>query len=240
MINMKIKKDKLFSNITEKEKAKAVEKIIDSSCPRKSFFILTTAAAIICTLGIMNNNAAVIIGAMLVAPMLSPILAIALGISMGDFKLIYRSLNVTFKAFLYSLGFSFLIVLMLDEPEVLNHEMQLRSAVSLELVIIALIGGIAASLAITKKELHQYLTGTVIAVALIPAISMSAIALAMFDIQLFYNALIIFVLNLIGIILSSLLIFSLTRFYTSQDKARAELKEEAQILSKPDNKKASK
>lgn len=234
---MKCKKDKLFGNITEQEKASALEEIIESSCPRKSFFVMITAAAIICTLGILNDNAAIIIGAMLVAPMLSPIIAIAMGIAMGNFKLIYRSLNVTLKAFLYSLGFSFLIVLMLDKPELINHEMQLRSVVNLEVVLIALIGGIAASLSIIRKELRQYLAGTVIAVALIPAISMSAIALRMGELQIFYNALIVFVLNLIGIILSSLLVFSLTKFYTSQRKATEELQAEAEILGNNKDKK---
>lgn len=229
-------KNQLFGDVTEKDKEKAVEKIIDSSCPRKSFFIMTTAAAIICTLGMLDDNAAVIIGAMLVAPMLSPILAVALGAAMGNFRLIYRSFNVVFKAFLFALGFSFLIAFMLPNPEELNHEMILRTEIDLNTILIALVGGIAASLSVTRRELHQYLSGTVIAVALIPPISMGAIALRMFDIQTFYQALIVFLLNLVGIILSSLLVFSLTKFYTSQHKATEELREEEEMFKNGKNK----
>ncbi|MDA3815415.1 MAG: TIGR00341 family protein [Patescibacteria group bacterium] len=207
-------KDTLFSNITTKQKDDAVELIIEASCPRKSFFLMTTLSAVICTLGIITNNAAIIIGAMLVAPMLSSILAISLGVGMGDFKLIYRSIEVVIKAVFLAVGFSFLISLMLDKPSEFNHEMLLRVGVNTETLIIALAAGVAASLSIIRQELHQYLAGTVIAVALIPPLSMSAIALRMFEFDVFYNSLMVFLFNLIGIVLSSLLVFSLTKFYT--------------------------
>lgn len=198
---------------------------------------MTTLSAVICTLGIITNNAAIIIGAMLVAPMLSSILAISLGVGMGDFKLIYRSIEVVLKAVILAVGFSFLVSLILDKPEEFNHEMLLRVGVNTETLIIALAAGVAASLSIIRQELHQYLAGTVIAVALIPPLSMSAIALRMFEFHVFYNSLMVFLFNLIGIVLSSLLVFSLTKFYTSQKKVVEELKEEGVLLGKTDEKK---
>ena len=229
--------DNLFSDVTKKQKNEAIETIIESSCPRKSFFVMTTISAIICTLGILNDNAAVIIGAMLVAPMLSPILAIALGVGMGDFKLIYRSLEVVIKSVVFAVFFSFLISLMLDKPVELNHEMALRVGVTTETLIIALAAGLAASLSMIRHELRQYLAGTVIAVALIPPLSMSAIALRMLELNIFYNALMVFVFNLIGIVLSALLVFSLSKFYTAQNKVVEELKEESDLLGKEADKK---
>jgi uncharacterized hydrophobic protein (TIGR00341 family) len=222
--------NQLFSGLTQKEKDEAIEKIIDFSCPKKSFFLMTTISSILCTIGIMSNNASVIIGAMLVAPLLSPILAIALGISLADYRLIFRSIKVVAKASLYAVGFSFLAAFLLDKPTELNHEMLLRSFISLEMVIVALLAGTAASLSIIKKDLQQYLAGTAIAVALIPPLSMSAVALRMLEIQIFYNAAMIFLFNLVGIILSSLMVFSLSKFYTSQKKVTEELKEEETIL----------
>lgn len=218
--------------LQKKQKDDAVESIIEASCPRKSFFVMTTIAAILCTLGILTNNVAIIIGAMLVAPMLSSILAISLGVGMGDFKLIYRSSNVVLKAVIFAIGFSFLVALILDKPTEFNHEMLLRIRVSTETLIIALAAGVAASLSMIRHELRQYLAGTVIAVALIPPLSMSAIALRMFEFEVFYNSLMVFVFNLIGIVLSSLLVFSLTKFYTSQSKVVEELKEERDLLEK--------
>lgn len=222
----------LFSDVTEEERRNAIEDIIESSSPRKSFFVMTTVAAILCTLGIMGDNAAVIIGGMLVAPMLSPILSVAMGIGMGDFRLIYRSVRVIFFAVVYSLVFSFGTALLLDrtEPDQLNKEMILRVGVSLESLLIALVAGVAASLSMIRVELHKFLTGTAIAVALIPPLSMSAIGLRMLDLEIFYLSFMQFFFSLCGIILSSLLVFSLSRFYVSKQKVAEELREEEEVL----------
>lgn len=227
----------LFKDITQKNRIQAIEEIIGASCPRKSFFVMTTIAAIICTLGILTGNVAVIIGGMLVAPMLSPILAISMGIGMADFKLIYRSIRVVLFAAGYSLFFSFAIALLLDKPDVsaLNNEMLLRIGVSLDTILVASVAGIAASLSMIRSELHQYLSGTAIAVALIPPISMSAIGLRMANFEIFYLSFMQFLFSLAGIVLSSLVVFALSKFYVSKKKVQQELIEEEKMLQKPQN-----
>jgi len=228
----------LFRDITEGDRRSAIEDVISSSSPRKSFFVMITVSAILCTLGMIEGNAAVIIGGMLVAPMLSPILAIAMGIGMADFKLIYRSFRVVFLAILYSLGFSFLMALLLDspDPDQLNSEMVLRVGVSLETLLVSLVAGIAASLSIIRSELHKYMAGIAIAVALIPPLSMSAIGLRMLDPNIFYQAFMQFLFSLGGIILSALVIFALSRFYISRKKVEEELKEEEEMLKTEEKK----
>lgn len=226
----------LFADITDVDRRSAIEEVIESSSPRKSFFVMTTVSAILCTLGIMEGNAAVIIGGMLVAPMLSPILAVAMGIGMGDFKLIYRSIRVIFFAVVYSLIFSFATALLLDkiEPAQMNGEMLLRVGVSLESLLVALVAGMAASLSVVRIELHRYLAGTAIAVALIPPLSMSAIGLRILNLEIFYQSFMQFFFSLCGIILSSLLVFSLSKFYTAKQKVVEELKEEEEMLNTSD------
>lgn len=228
----------LFADITDVDRRSAIEEVIESSSPRKSFFVMTTVSAILCTLGIMEGNAAVIIGGMLVAPMLSPILAVAMGIGMGDFKLIYRSIRVIFFAVVYSLIFSFATALLLDkiEPAQMNEEMILRVGVSLESLLVALVAGMAASLSMIRIELHKYLAGTAIAVALIPPLSMSAIGLRILNLEIFYQSFMQFFFSLCGIILSSLLVFSLSKFYISRKKVEEELKEEEEMLHTPEEK----
>lgn len=224
--------DSIFSDITERDRTKAIEEIIESSSPRKSFFVMTTVAAIICTLGVAGGNTAVIVGAMLVTPMLSPILAIAMGVGMADFKLIYRSIRVVLLAAGYSLAFSFLVALLLKKPDVnnMNQEMLFGIGVSLEVFLIALVSGVAASLSSIRSELHQYMSGVAIAVALIPPISMAAIGLRMLNFEIFYQSLMQFGLSLCGIVLSSLVVFSLSKFYISKNKAEEELEQEEQLL----------
>ncbi len=235
----KTKINALFFDVTEDVRREAIEKIIESSSPRKSFFVMITVSAVLCTLGIVGDNAAVIIGGMLIAPMLSPILAVAMGIGMADFKLIKRSFRVVFFATIFSFVFSLMIALLLilgsDHPFYLNHEMELRTDISLDSLLIALVAGIGASLSVVRRELHQYLAGTAIAVALIPPLSMSAIGLSVLRFDVFYQALMQFVFSIFGIILSSLIVFSLSKFSVSRDKADKELEEEEEMLSNGNN-----
>jgi len=170
----------------------------------------------------------------LVAPMLSPILAIALGIEMVDNKLIYRSFKVVAWWTIYALGASLIFALLLNEGKVnveqLNHEMSLRVGVNLSTILIALVAGFGASIALVRSELAKFMSGVAIAVALIPPLSVSAIGISILNFRIFYNAFASFVINLIGIILAALVVFSLVRLSDARKKLREELKEEEDLL----------
>jgi len=228
--------DHLFTDVTLEDKNRAVEEIIESSSPRKSFFVMIAVSAVLATMGILDNNAAVIIGGMLVAPMLSPILAIALGIEMADIKLIRRSFKVVVLAVLYAVGASLLFALLLNQGEVnvenLNHEMSLRVEIGLTTILIALVAGFGASLSLVRSELAKFMSGVAIAVALIPPLSMSAVGISILDFNIFYNAFASFCINLVGIILASLVVFSLVRLSDAKNEVEKELAEENDLLDK--------
>ncbi len=229
-------KDHLFSDVTAKDRNRAVEEIIESSSPRKSFFVMIAVSAALATMGIIDDNVAVIIGGMLVAPMLSPILAIALGIEMADNKLIYRSFKVVVLWTIYALGASLVFALLLNEGKVsteqLNHEMSLRVSVGLSTILVALVAGFGASLSVVRSELAKFMSGVAIAVALIPPISVSAIGISILNFRIFYNAFASFVINLIGIILAALVVFSLVRLSDAKRRLKLELEEEKDLLGK--------
>ena len=229
-------KNHLFSDVTAQDRNRAVEEIIESSSPRKSFFVMIAVSASLATMGIIENNAAVIIGGMLVAPMLSPILAIALGIEMADNRLIYRSLKVVAWWTIYALVASLIFALLLNEGVVnienLNHEMSLRTSVSLSTILIALVAGFGASIALVRSELTKFMSGVAIAVALIPPLSMSAIGIGALDFRIFYNAFSSFVINLLGIVLAALVVFSLVRLSSAKKRINLELEEEEDLLGK--------
>ena len=227
-------KDHLFSDVTAKDRNRAVEDIIESSSPRKSFFVMIAVSAALATMGIIDDNVAVIIGGMMVAPMLSPILAIALGIEMADSKLIYRSFKVVALWTIYALGASLIFALLLNQGKVnmeqLNHEMSLRVSVGLSTILVALVAGFGASLSVVRSELAKFMSGVAIAVALIPPISTSAIGISILDFRIFYNAFASFVINLIGIILAALVVFSLVRLSDAKRRLKLELEEEKDLL----------
>ena len=228
--------DHLFVDVTLKDKNRAVEEIIESSSPRKSFFVMIAVSAVLATMGIIDDNAAVIIGGMLVAPMLSPILAIALGIEMADIKLIKRSFKVVVLASLYAIGASLLFALLLNQGAVdvenLNHEMSLRVQIGLTTILIALVAGFGASLSLVRSELAKFMSGVAIAVALIPPLSMSAVGISILDFNIFYNAFASFCINLVGIILAALVVFSMVRLSDAKRKLKIELQEEKDLLDK--------
>jgi len=228
--------DHLFVDVTIEDKQRAVEEVIESSSPRKSFFVMIAVSAALATMGILDNNSAVIIGGMLVAPMLSPILAIALGIEMADIKLIKRSFKVVVLATLYVIGASLVFALLLNQGVVnienLNHEMSLRVQVGLATILIALVAGFGASLSLVRSELAKFMSGVAIAVALIPPLSMSAIGISILDFNVFYNAFASFCINLVGIILAALVVFSMVRLSDARNKVKKELEEEADLLDK--------
>jgi len=226
--------DHLFSDITQENRNRAVEDIIESSSPRKSFFVMIAVSAALTTMGIIDNNAAVIIGGMLVAPMLSPILAIALGIEMADYYLLKRSFRVVFIAVIYTLVSSLIFALLLNNSEInannLNHEMFLRTKIGLTTILIALVAGFGASLASVRSELAKFMSGVAIAVALIPPLSMSAIGISMLNFHIFYIALGAFAINLIGIVLAALVVFSMVRLTDAKKEAKKELEKEENLL----------
>ena len=228
--------DHLFVDVTLKDKNRAVEEVIESSTPRKSFFVMIAVSATLATMGILDNNAAVIIGGMLVAPMLSPILAIALGIEMADIKLIRRSFKVVVLAVVYAIGASLIFALLLNQGEVnvenLNHEMSLRVQIDLTTILIALVAGFGASLSLVRSELAKFMSGVAIAVALIPPLSMSAVGISILDFNVFYNAFASFCINLVGIILAALVVFSLVKLSDAKREMEKELAEENDLLDK--------
>ncbi len=228
--------DHLFTDVTLKDKNRAVEEVIESSTPRKSFFVMIAVSAVLATMGILDDNAAVIIGGMLVAPMLSPILAIALGIEMADIKLIRRSFKVVVLAVVYAIGSSLIFALLLNQGEVnvenLNHEMSLRVQIGLTTILIALVAGFGASLSLVRSELAKFMSGVAIAVALIPPLSMSAVGISILDFNIFYNAFASFCINLVGIILAALVVFSLVKLSDAKREMKKELAEENDLLDK--------
>lgn len=228
--------DHLFVDVTLKDKNRAVEEIIESSTPRKSFFVMIAVSAVLSTMGVLDNNAAVIIGGMLVAPMLSPILAIALGIEMADHRLIKRSFKVVFMSVLYAIVASLIFALLLKydgvDMENLNHEMSLRVNTSLTTILIALVAGFGASLSLVRSELAKFMSGVAIAVALIPPLSVSAIGISILNFTMFYNSFASFCINLVGIILAALVVFSMVGLSSAKKELEEELKEEEELLGK--------
>lgn len=228
----KVKGDHLFCDVDEEIRDQVIENIIKASTPRKSFFVMVATSSFLCTAGLLMESATLMIGSMLIAPMLSAILSISLGMVVRNGKLFYRSALVVFKSFLLLFIAAFGISMFSNVSQDFSYEFLLKTDFQTEIFIVALIVGFAASLSFVRKELSQYVIGTAIAVTLIPPIAVSAVALRMGYSNYFLEALWIFFINFIGILISSMVVFIATKFHNSEKRVAEQLREEEKFLDK--------
>ena len=150
------------------------------SAPNLEFFGLISAAAMLAAFGLIQDSAAVIIGAMLIAPLMTPIIGAGLALAQGN-RPLFRSAATTvmlgfFCALIASMMFGWL-VLIFQEP-VMTSEMRARCSPSPIDFCVGLVGGFAATYARTRKHLSAALAGAAIAAALVPPISTAGLQLA--------------------------------------------------------------
>jgi len=222
----------LFQGLDEADKLRAIEKLIKASTPRQDFFLMITLSVLMATLGILINSDAVIIGSMLIAPMLYPVLSLSLGIVMANYRLINRSLKTILKSLLLGIGSAVLTSLLfsysVDTDPVLIYKLE----PSFLYLAIALIAGLAVSFALVKPHLNETLPGIAVAVTLIPPIATIGIAVSKLNWQAITNALIVFLINIVGIIFATVIVFSLMRFYPKRKVAQEVIEKEQKEIAK--------
>lgn len=228
----------LFSGLTEKDKSKAVEKLISDSTPDRDFFLMIILSILMATFGLLLNNMAVVIGSTLIAPILYSILSLSLGIVMADFKLILRSVYTILKTIAFGVGGAAIATLVFSFSE---EEKYSRIITSVEpsflYIAVAIIAGFAASFALVKPGLNETLPGVAISVALIPPLAAAGIGIAKLDGSIISNSLILFILNIIGIVFASMVNFSLMKFYLERKVAEKTVKKEEARMEKEEGKK---
>lgn len=212
------------------DRERIISYLIESSYPGSHFFIMLIASAVIATVGLIIDSSAVIIGSMLVAPFLSPILSLSMGIVLADFALIKRSMAIVLKSILFTLGVAFVLSLFISVPEGYNKEIMSRSALSLPYLYVAIAAGAAASFSVTRHNLYELLVGVAISVSLLPPLATAGIGISEFDGLITSGSLQLFILNLIGIIFSAVIIFSLMGFYPQRKEAEKAMKVEEKKL----------
>ncbi len=132
----------------------------------RNFLILVFLSTIVAAVGLIKDNVAVVIGAMVIAPLLGPNLSLALGTALGEKKLMLRSINTNLAGLGLTLVLSILIGL-LWPVDINSRELLARTDVGLDSVALALASGAAAVLSITTG-LSSVLVGVMVAVALMP------------------------------------------------------------------------
>jgi len=218
-------------NISQGDRNKFCTEIIDSSAPTADYYFLIILSTLIVSMGILADNIILVIGGMMVTPLLSPILALALSVIIIKPKVILRSLRVLFMSLFSAFIIAFAVGLI--SPAAISKISLINlMKPSLFTFIIAVVAGLAASFTWAKPEHNSSLPGVAVTVTLIPPLTAAGIAAADKNWPVLQSTLNVLLINLIGILLASMVVFLFMKFYLAKRKVLAEIKEEEKQLSK--------
>jgi uncharacterized hydrophobic protein (TIGR00271 family) len=182
-----------------------------SARPDTDFFVLIGLSALIAALGLMLNSAAVVIGAMLVAPLMSPIVGAGLAIVMGNVRFLRLSVEAVGRGAVLAIVLS--IVLGITWPDAdLTPEILARTQPTLLDLGVALFAGMAGAYALANSEAAAALPGVAISAALVPPLSTIGISLANRAFSEALGATLLFSTNLVAIVAAAVLVFVVLGF----------------------------
>ena len=171
-----------------------------------AYVMLMLLSTLLATIGLYQNSTAVVIGAMLLAPLMAPIISFAMGMLRLDHDLYRHSAFKIVIGIALALCSAALITLLFPHKPVTN-EMLGRLSPSLLDLGVAIFAGIAGAYTKSYKEILQSLAGVAIAVALVPPLAVAGIGLGRGDPYFFGQAFLLFSTNLVGIIVFAALTF---------------------------------
>jgi len=178
------------------------------------FYCLLVLASAIAAAGLLADSVATVIGAMIVAPLMLPIMGLAFSVSIGDRKAMITSVLVGVSGMLTAIAVGYLLVLpfaALIQPETIGQIMA-RTSPKLMDMLAALATGLAGAFAIGRKDVSDTLPGVAIAISLVPPLANVGILLATGRPDLAWGSLLLFVTNYFAILLTGALVFGLMRF----------------------------
>lgn len=189
----------------EEDKSKVLDTVKNNITFRGSNLWILACAIVVASVGLNVNSTAVIIGAMLISPLMGPIVGAGFGLGTYDFELLKKSLKNLFIATIVSLIVStiyfFISPFKEAQPELLS-----RTSPNIYDILIAFFGGIVGAVAITRIEKGNPIPGVAIATALMPPLCTAGYGLATANLKYFLGAMYLYGINCIFICISTFLI----------------------------------
>ena len=210
-------KRKLLPYINLERRAEVQVQLREASHPDFDFFLLAVLSSVIATQGLLVNSPAIIIGAMLVAPLMSPIIGLGLASITGDGRLLRDGATALVRGALLAVLISFLLTysnrfLPFIALQELPGEVLTRTHPSPIDLGVALAGGLAAAFALAMPNISAALPGVAIATALMPPLCTVGIGLAMNRWDVAGGASLLFLTNAITITFAASVVFFVLGF----------------------------
>lgn len=168
----------------EEEKAKVLDNVVSNISFRGSNLWILACAIVVASVGLNVNSAAVIIGAMLISPLMGPIVGAGFSLGIFDFSMLRKSLKNLFIATVVSLAVSTIYFYVSPFKEA-QTELLARTSPNIYDIIIAFFGGLVGVIAITRVEKGNPIPGVAIATALMPPLCTAGYGLAIGNFKFF-------------------------------------------------------
>ncbi len=201
----------LFSHASKEQYASLFTNLREESRLSQNFMVLLILATMIATFGLFINSSSVIIGAMLLAPLMQPIVSLSMGVLRQDTTLQLNGAK-TIAIGVFTVLLTAALIALFIPMERLTTEMAGRLSPTILDLFVAIVSGAAAAYAKSNEKILGSLAGVAIAVALVPPIAVAGIGIGWGDWSMFSTAFLLFITNLVGIVLAAAFIFAMLGF----------------------------
>ncbi len=186
---------------------------------------ILACAILVASIGLNVNSTAVIIGAMLISPLMGPIVASGFALGMYDFELLKKSLRNLLIATFAGLFVS-TIYFFLSPFKQVQSEMLARTSPNIYDILIAFFGGLVGVIAVTRAEKGNPIPGVAIATALMPPLCTAGYGLATGNFKFFLGAIFLYGINCVFICIAT---FSIVKFLKYPAKEEIDKKHQKQV-----------
>jgi len=201
---------------SEIRKQEVRDDISIGSTPRTAYYLLLSISILIAAFGLVTNSAAVVIGAMLVSPLMTPIFGISLGLIRGDMALLRKAFAAEFVGVIIGIGAAAILGLLPFANEV-TPEMLSRTSPTLIDLIVAALAGTAGCLAMIDERISPVLPGIAMATALVPPLAVCGLCISFGAFYGAWGAFLLFFANFLAILAISALLFVVAGFVTQEE-----------------------
>lgn len=193
-------------HVSDAELEQTYQSLLEEAQLNLNYMALTVSACLIATFGLLSNSPAVIIGAMIIAPLMMPLRGLAFGALEGDPFLFRQSLTSLLIATGTAILLSFSLGFIINLPE-FGSEVLARTQPNLIDLGVAVVAGSISGFAKVRPKISDALAGTAIAVALMPPLCVVGLSLSQGNFHFSWGAFLLYLTNFLGITLACMIVF---------------------------------
>lgn len=200
-------------------KRHAIDGLLDNASHTRDYYVLLIGAILLAIGGIFADSIPVLIASMIVAPLAYPVLTLGLGITVGDWRLVSRVVGLLFASCAIALTLAVLMTLLFSGERAKDVYVTFTGNLLLATAV-AIVAGAIAAYGTIRSKVASAITGVAIAVSLMPPLVATGIGFASGDTALMASAATLFLLNVVGILAASIIVFKLFRLDSSYETAK--------------------